>query len=190
MRSKVKENNSPVTETPHDERWRSGRNRFGGLRFRRGRDQKWHFSGQQPDEEVRLVIRKHWWFLVKPALPFIASCILLGLVFFGAARLPNPLFSWPFFEIMAIVLFFGTLGWVIWRDGIEWYLETYIITNKRIISSRGLLEPIRQTTPIEKITQVGVDFEMPWQFILRYGFVHIYLAGGDFYMKDVPNPIK
>ncbi len=190
MSSKATEKKSAGTEVTHEERWRSGRPRFFGRQnVHLGRDKKWHFSGQQADEEVHLVVRKHWWFLVKPALPFIASCILLGLVLFATVRFPNPLFPWTFFEILAIVLFFGTLGWFVWRDGIVWYHETHIVTNKRIISSRGLLEPIRQATPIEKITQVGVGFE-PWQFILRYGLVHIYLAGGDFYMEDVPNPIK
>src|SRR2546430_2512403 len=120
MSSKVQEKKSAGTTVTHEERWRSGRPRFLGiLNLRRGRDKKWHFSGQQPDEEVRKVVHKHWWFLIGPALPFIVSCILLGLVFFAAVRLPNPLFPWPFFEILAIVLFFGTLGWVIWRDGIE-----------------------------------------------------------------------
>src|SRR5947209_19974488 len=100
MSSKRPEKKSAETTLTHEERWRSGRPRFFGLlNLRRGRDKKWHFSGQQPDEEVRLVVRKHKWFLVKPALPFIASCVLLGVVFFGAARLPNSLFPWPFFEI-------------------------------------------------------------------------------------------
>src|SRR6266568_2151500 len=190
MSSKATEKKSAGTEVTHEERWRSGRPRFFGRQnVHLGRDKKWHFSGQQADEEVHLVVRKHWWFLVKPALPFIASCILLGLVLFATVRFPNPLFPWTFFEIVAIALFFVTLGWFVWRYGIVMYHETHIVTNKRIISSRGLLEPIRQATPIEKITQVGVGFE-PWQFILRYGLVHIYLAGGDFYMKDADERYK
>lgn len=191
MSSKVQEKKSAGTTVTHEERWRSGRPRFFSWQnLRRGRDKKWHFSGQQPDEEVRLVIRKHWWFLVKPALPFIASCILLGLVFFASIRLSNSLFPWSFFEILAIAFFFGTLGWFVWRDGIAWYYETYIVTNKRIVNSRGLLEPTRQSTPIENVKQVGIDFDTPLGFMLRYGLVHLYLQGGDLIMKEVPRPPK
>ena len=192
MSSKATEKKSAGTEVTHEERWRSGRPRFFGRQnVHLGRDKKWHFSGQQADEEVHLVVRKHWWFLVKPALPFIASCILLGLVLFATVRFPNPLFPWTFFEIVAIVLFFGTLGWFVWRDGIAWYYETYIVTNKRIINSGGLLEPTRQSTPIENVKQVGVDnFNTPLGFMLRYGLVHLYLQGGDLIMKEVPRPLK
>ncbi|GAC1385493.1 MAG: hypothetical protein NVS4B7_08900 [Ktedonobacteraceae bacterium] len=190
MSSKVQEKKAVGTELTHDERWQSGRARFGLQNLRFGRDKKWHFSGQQSDEEVQLVVRKHWWFLVKPALPLIGSFIVLSLILWGAARLPNPLFPWTLLEILAVVLILGTAGWFVWRDLMVWYLETYIITNKRIINSRGLLEPTRQTTPIENVKQVGVDFETGWGFMLRYGLVHIYLVGGDLIIKDIPYPLK
>ncbi|MEO8954147.1 MAG: PH domain-containing protein [Ktedonobacteraceae bacterium] len=186
MSSKVKAKNSPVIETPHDERWRSGRNRFGGLRFRRGRDQKWHFAGQQPDETVTLVVHKHKWFLFVPALPFIGSFALLFIEIGASTRLSNPF--WPFLEIATVVLILLTLGWFLWKDFIVWYLETYIITNKRIINSRGLLEPTRQTTPLENVKQVGIELDNFLGFWLRFGTVHVYLTGGDLIMKEVPNP--
>src|SRR5204863_8008282 len=105
---------------------------------------------------------------------------------FATVWFPNPLFPWTFFEIVAIALFSGTLGWFVWRDGIAWYYETYIITNKRITNSRGLLEPTRQATPVENVKQVGVDFDTPLGFMLRYGLVHLYLQGGELSMKEVP----
>ena len=190
MSSKTQAKNSPVTEIPHDENWRSGRNRFGNLPFRRPGSKRWHFSGQQPDETVTLIVRKHWWFLVRPALPLIGSFVLLFLIVAAAARMPNPLFPWPFFELIAVFLILGTAGWFIWRDFIVWYLENYTITNKRIINSRGLLEPTRQSTALENVKQVGIDLDTFWGFWLRYGTVHVYLTGGDLIMHDVPNPKK
>ncbi len=100
--------------------------------------------------------------------------------------LPNPF--WFFLEIVTIVLILLTLGWFLWKDFIVWYLETYIITNKRIINSRGLLEPTRQATPLDNVKQVGVDLDNFLGFWLRFGTVHVYLTGGDLIMKDVPDP--
>src|SRR5258708_22482126 len=146
MSSKVQEKKTVAANAPEEDRFRSGRSRFGLQQLRIGRDKRWHFAGQQPDETVRMVVRRHKFFLLMPALPLLGSIILLGLILFGATSLPKPLIPWTFFEIFAICLIFVTAVWFVYKDFIKWYLATYIITNKRIINSRGLLEPTRQET--------------------------------------------
>jgi hypothetical protein len=186
MSSKVQSKKATATVVPHEERWRSGRARFGLQGFRFEQDKKWHFAGQRADETVVKVVRQHWLFLVTPALPLIGSFALLVLILWSSARIPGSL--WPFFEILAGVLIVGTAGWFIWKDGIEWYLTSYIITNKRIINSKGLLQPERQSTNLENVKQVGIDLDNFWGFLLRFGTVHLYLTGGDLIMQRVPNP--
>jgi membrane protein YdbS with pleckstrin-like domain len=173
-------------ETPYDELWRSGRARFGVQQLRLGRDKKWHFVGQQPDETVIKIIREHWWFLVKSALPLLVALVLLLLIVWGSAKLASPI--WSFLEVIVIVAIFGALVWFIWKDVVKWYLNTYIVTNKRVIHSHGVLQPERQSTPLENVKQVGIDLDNFWGFLLRYGTVHVYLVGGDFIMKNVPDP--
>jgi hypothetical protein len=177
--------------TQPDDPWRSGRSRWGIQNFRRGRDKQWHFSGQQKDEKVKMVVRKHPLFLLKAALPALGSFafLLVATALMADASLSafHPL--WVGLEIMASILVLVTFAWFVYKDLIVWWLETYIITNKRIIDSRGLLQPTRQETPVEKVIQVGVDID-PLGILLSFGTVHVYLTGGDFLLRDVPNPKK
>jgi membrane protein YdbS with pleckstrin-like domain len=166
--------------------WRSGRSRFGLNEIRFGKDRKWHFPGQQPDETVTKIVREHWWFLVLSALPLLVTLILFILAVWASGKLANPI--WPFLELIIVILIIGALGWFIWKDFIKWYLKAYIITNERIVIYAGVFELTRKSIPLEKVQQVGVDIETLWGFILRYGTVHVYLVGGDFIMKNVPRP--
>jgi membrane protein YdbS with pleckstrin-like domain len=174
-----------------DDLWRTRRSRWGIKNFHRGRDKQWHFSGQQPDETVKMLVRKHPLFLLKAALPLLGSIafLLVATALMADASLSafHPL--WVGLEIVASILVLIAFAWFAYKDFVVWWLETYIITNKRIIGSRGLLQPKRQETPIEKVIQVDLHME-PLGIMLSFGTVHVYLVGGDFKLEDVPNPRK
>ncbi|GHO87972.1 PH domain-containing protein [Dictyobacter formicarum] len=166
----------------------SVRRRFSLAPLRRGSDRRWRFPGQQPGENVLMVVRRHWWFLMQPAWPFLLSALAIIAVSFTAVTYPAFSSLWIILEIMAIVATLVTGVWFLYRHLIGWWYETYIITDRRIINARGLLEPTRQQTPIEKVEQVGIGIDTMPGHLLNFGTVHVYLAGGDLYIREVPRP--
>ncbi len=162
---------------------------FLGMRIRRGRDGKWHFYGQQDDEDVRLIVRKYWLFLVRPALPFLLSLLVLAGVLWIHALFPSSLGALWWFVDGVVFLFVLVLGaYFVYQDGFVWWNDCYIITNKRVIKYEGFLQPRSTDVSLEKIQQIGIEFKEPWGYILKYGLIHLYLAGSDFLIEDVADP--
>ncbi|HZS79768.1 MAG TPA: PH domain-containing protein [Ktedonobacteraceae bacterium] len=159
---------------------------------RRGKGKKRHyeFKGQEPDEVVRMVVRRHKLFLLRPALPAVASLILLFVTFGLHTRYPQIGFAWGFLELVFGLATLVTSVYFLYKDFVLWWLETIIITNKRIITWKGFLSPKRQETGIDKVMQIAIDQENALQILLGYGTVHIYITGGQVVLKDVPNPKK
>ncbi len=180
---------APAAPPPHDP-WKLRRERHWRLLYR-GKDKKLHFHGQQPDEFVKMVVRKHKWFLVQPALPLIGAIVLFLLVTIGALRLHQLGALWGILEGCAILLIIVTGVWFLWRDFIVWWFNVDIITNKRIIRWSGFLSPARKEYPIEKIQQIAVDArETPSEILLGYGDLHLYIVGGEIDIKQVWRPQK
>jgi hypothetical protein len=168
---------------------RSGGRFFGLAQFWRDRrNHSWQFPGQQPGEDVLLVVRKHWWFLVVPGWPFLLAVVALITVIVCSITYPAQMMLWTVMIGVTFVSVLATGAWFAYRELARWWYETYIITNKRIINARGVLEPTRQQTPIEKVQQVGVGVESLLGLLLHFGTIHVYLTGGDFYIREVPNP--
>jgi hypothetical protein len=182
-------NNAPQQQA-QDDAWRPQRVHGGFRQLRRGRDKQWHFRGQEPDEVVRRVLRRHPWFLIKAALPFIGSLFLLIVLLALDIGQPGLRPIWLFLILIVSLLVLFTAGYFVYKDFIVWWLNVDIITNKRILTWRGFLQPTRQETPLDRVQQVGVTQETPLSFMASYGTLHVYLVGGRLDIKDIPNPRK
>jgi Bacterial PH domain/PASTA domain len=155
----------------------------------KGKNRHLEFKGQEPDEVIKAVIRKHKFFLFVPALPLIAS--VLGFIIVGALFGADPSADafWTLLEVILGFLIVITGVYFVYKSLILWWLETNIVTNKRIIIWKGFLSPNRDEFGIDKVVQVGVDQRGLISLLLSYGNVHLYLVGGKQpILKEVPHP--
>ena len=175
--------NDPFTPKPAQSGyWRA-------RRVGKGKNRHWEFKGQQPGEVVKAVLRKSKFFLITPALPFIAS--VLGLIVVGALFGINPGGDsfWVLLEVIMCVLVVITGVYFLYNDLALWWVETYIITNKRIMIWKGLFNPNRQEAGVDRVVQIGVDQNSLLSMLLSYGNVHLYLVGGKgAVLEKIPNP--
>jgi len=184
--------NAPQAQQAHNDPFTPRREHGGYWRARKvgkGKNRHWEFKGRHQDEVVKAVLRKSKFFLITPALPFIAS--LLGLMVVGALFGTNPSGDsfWVLLEIIILVLVIVTGIYFLYTDLALWWVETYIITNQRVLIWKGLLSPSRDEFGVEKVVQVGSDQRGMISLILNYGNVHLYLVGGkEPILERVHNP--
>jgi len=187
--------NAPQIQQPQPEDPWTPRRVHGGFRHvrrvGRGRHKQYRFQGQLEGEVVKLVIRRHKLFLITPAFPLIASILgLIGVVALGNVN-PSGGALWTFLELVAAAAVLVTGIMFIYKDLALWWVETYIVTNKRIFSWRGLANPSRQEIPLDNVQQVAVDQRNLLSLMLDYGDVQLYLVGsGELRMDRIPHPKK
>jgi hypothetical protein len=66
----------------------------------------------------------------------------------------------------------------VYKDLVLWWVETYIITNKRVLIWKGLLSPRREEFGVDKVVQIASEQNGLISLLLNYGNVHLYLVGG------------
>ncbi len=184
--------NAPQAQQAQNDPFTPRRGQGGYRRVRRvgkGKNRHWEFKGQQQDEVVKTVLRKSKFFLITPALPFIAS--VLGLIVVGALFGINPGGDsfWLLLEVIMFVLVVITGVYFVYNDLVLWWVETYIITNKRVLIWKGLLSPSRDEFGVDRVVQVGSDQRGLISLLLNFGNVHLYLVGGkEPILERVHNP--
>jgi len=173
--------NAPQAQQEHNDPFTPRREHGGYWNARKvgkGKNRHWEFKGRHQDEVVKTVLRKSKIFLITPALPFIAS--VLGLVVVGALFGTNPSGDsfWILLEIIMLVLVIITGAYFVYKDLALWWVETYIITNQRVLIWKGILRLRREEFGVEKVVQVANEQRGMISLLLNYGDVHLYLVGG------------
>lgn len=156
----------------------------------------YHFSGQKADEQIMLVVRRHWFDIFKSLFPIIAVGFFL---FFSYFFLPIyiPILAQTGFS--RIFLFLENLAWMVifivffltWVDA---YFDVWVVTTKRIVNAeqKGLFSRSVSELELDKIQDVTMEVLGIIPTFLNYGNVYVQTAGEHerFIFADVPDPYR
>ena len=157
---------------------------------------EYNFKGRRKDEEIIIVLRRHWIVLISHLIPMLF--FLLGIIFFDALlSMANNYLQWNvnevFFSLIEAFLFllFWVALFIVW---IDYYLDVWIITNQRIINIEQIGLFSRQVSELEhgKIQDVTSEVKGLLPTFFKFGYVYIQTAGekARFTFKQVPNPVR
>lgn len=136
------------------------------------------------DEKFVALVRKHWITLTFPSAKVIIA-IAIAVLFYGKAAEFNYGREIAFIWIIASILY-GVYEIIIW------YLDCFIITNKRIIdiNQKGLFKRVVAEADINNIQEAIYEISGPLEAIFNFGTIKIKTAGTGsiIAMEQIPNP--
>ena len=107
-------------------------------------------------ESVIIHTRTHWKALIGPFLAFVLICLLAGVAIgFGTPRTPPEYHTWVNVGIgvVALVLMLTITA----KRFLRWLTTTYTLTNRRLITRRGILNQIGHDLPLIRINNVEYE---------------------------------
>lgn len=150
---------------------------------------------QRENEEVVLFLRRHWFAILIIVVSFIVLTgipILLGWFFFDTIE------SWlahqvigPIFVVLSSI-YFLSIWLVAFIEFTDYYLDTWIITNERIINieQEGLFHRTASELDLAAVQDATAEIHGFLQTIFSFGNVFVQTAGekGRFHFKNIDNP--
>ena len=152
------------------------------------------FEGQDNDEEILFVIHRHWFNIFVQFIPFLLGLfvVISVFVFFmfvypeAFAAIDRRLFV---FVESVLLIFLWLFAFLIW---IDYYLDVWIITNKRIVNieQKGLFVRAMSELYLFRVQDTTSEVKGFFPSMLNYGDVFIQSAGEQerFQFHKVPDP--
>lgn len=155
-----------------------------------------HFPGQRPNEQVILLLRRHWSVAIAFVLRFIVALlippiVIVALIFGDLFEfIPGTLSYVLIIEGISLYYLFAFLMYL--HSFVDYHLDIWIITNQRIVSveQNGLFNRTVAELNIEKVQDVSSEIKGKIQTFLNFGQVYIQTAGATekFSFEQVPHP--
>ncbi|PIU08965.1 MAG: hypothetical protein COZ85_03570 [Candidatus Moranbacteria bacterium CG_4_8_14_3_um_filter_34_16] len=155
---------------------------------------QYHFDGQKKDEIILLVLHRHWFdILIQFGVIFFMLLLLARSYFISSFLFPN--FQGeefiPFFAFLRnlFFIFIWMIFFVIW---IDYYLDVWIVTNKRIVNieQKALFSRITSELELENIQDITTDVHGVIPTFLNYGNLFVQTAAEKerFIFRNIPDP--
>ncbi|HTY40011.1 MAG TPA: PH domain-containing protein, partial [Candidatus Paceibacterota bacterium] len=146
-----------------------------------------------PDERVVVTIRRHWYvmfgqtmtLLIPFLIPFFIAPLLDNVSFLPAAAIQ----AYTLFFIAAWYLVLWMIFFSMWTN---YYLDVWIVTNKRVINVEQLSLFSREISEcrLDRIQDVTAEVHGFLPTVLHFGNVSLETAAESerFFLNGVPNP--
>lgn len=157
---------------------------------------KHHFPNQKPGEHILMYLHRHW-------------VVLLGIIIVNILMALIPLVFWILFENYTNILdvpqynalftllvssfyLFNILFF--FANFVDYYLDVWIVTNKRIINieQKGLFSRVTSEKELSQMQDVTANVDGFVQTVFDFGDVVIQTAGehSNFIFKQIPHANK
>lgn len=129
------------------------------------------FRGEDPDERVLFVLRRHPWRLISAGLWIVGLMLLLTAIFLKAQA--SPVTSYAVFIIVPICLYIAVRAWFLWANSM------YVLTTERIITvdQSGWFQRTVRELQLATIMTLTHKIAGPSATMLNYGDVYVQASG-------------
>lgn len=154
-----------------------------------------HLPNSQPQEVVKIFLRRHWIDLLKIFL-FSGVMLLVPVAIFVLSNVVDAhLFAHPFWGPLGALMLFGYLliiYCITLTEVTDYWLDVWIVTTERIINAEqhGLFNRLVSEVHLEQIQDITSETKGFLETFLTYGDVYVQTAGEKerFRFKNVDNP--
>ncbi len=132
-----------------------------------------------PDEQTIVILRRHWWLLVRALFPLVLVAAVLPVYAVAEVLVPDAdlsrfegLFLTCDLALCAVFL----LKWLI-ADLTPWWAESCVITSRRAFRRRGVLVRERRETTLAAIGDISCAIPNARERFFQFGDLTIQLIG-------------
>jgi len=141
-----------------------------------------------PDEVVLNVFHQHWFVNIRWILVAVTFFIFPVIIF---PLIESDVFTFKY-RLITIAFWYLVVGIYVFESFIDWFFDSYIITNQRVINidfSNYINKKISEAN-IKNIQDISTRISGLSQTFFNYGTVHIQTASSTdvIVFKNIPNP--
>jgi len=146
----------------------------------------------QPSEEVVLIVRRHWCFLLLPLavvllLALVPVVLLLSIV--GSTDWSTTV-DRPLIGLGAVIVAIGAVrAYFVWY---AWVHDVWIVTNQRLVDGqkRHWFSEEVSTADLQHVQDVALDRHGFFATMLKFGDLRVQTAAevADFILRGIPKP--